>query len=77
MKFFDKTYLIFQLIAFIFEIWYLYTWLGVLGVILGFVVFPVVWIALPFIMLYRSGIWLPLVITLLPFIIAIFKPKNS
>lgn len=76
MKFFDKTYLVFQLIAFVFEIWYLFTWLGVIGVILGFAVFPVVWVALPFIMLFRSGIWLPLVITLIPFIIGILKLKK-
>lgn len=73
MKFFDKTYLFFQLVAFVFELWYLYVWLGGFGVVLGLFIFPAVWVALPFVMLFRSGIWLPLVITLLPFVIAIFR----
>ncbi len=76
MKFLGKTYLVFQLIAFVMELWYLYVWLGLFGVIIGFIIFPIIWVALPFIMLFRSGIWLPLVITLLPIVIAIFKIKK-
>ena len=70
MKIFKGIFLIFQLVAFIIELWYLYVWLGAFGVIVGLFIFPVVWIALPFIMLFRSGIWLPLVITLIPIIMA-------
>lgn len=77
MKIFGNVvYLVFQVIVFVFEIFYLYTWLGAIGVILGFVLFPVVWAALPFIMLFRSGIWLPLVVTFLPLLIGIFKFKK-
>lgn len=62
-----------EIVAFVFEIWYLYTWLGGVGATVGFILFPAVWAVLPFIMLFRSGIWFPLVITLLPFVLGFFK----
>ena len=62
-----------EIVAFVFEIWYLYTWLGGVGAAVGFILFPAVWTVLPFIMLFRSGIWFPLVITLLPFVLGFFK----
>ncbi len=57
-----------QIFVFIWELWYLYSLAGTIGVILGFFIFPAVWVAVPFIMLFKSGIWLPLLITILGFI---------
>lgn len=67
-----------QIFVFVWELAYLYSWLGAIGVIVGFVIFPAVWVAMPFIMLFQSGIWLPLLLTVLGFLPwCIFKNTNK
>jgi len=62
-------YWILQLIAFVMELEYLYMLGGFLGLALGFTVFPIAWVILPFYMFFASGIWLPLAITVFCYII--------
>ena len=63
-------YWILQIIAFIVELIYMFVNWGVLGLIIGFILWPIVFIVLPFYMLFASGIWFPLATTILAFILA-------
>ena len=62
-------YWILQTIAFIMEFGYIITEWGLPGFGIGFFILPITCIALPFYMSFVSGIWAPLIITILSFIV--------
>ena len=73
---FTIIYYFFQLIAFIMEMAFLFAKGGLLLIVIGFFVFPLVWAVVPFWMLFEVGNWIPLAITLIPFFLMVFSKSD-